>query len=210
MKTAAAMRTPGALRDAVIRVGPGRGFLVEDQHGLMVITAAHCLPWLPPCLTFSYTSGRTFKKLLGALGEAPTIWAECVFVDPISDVAVLAEPDGQALFDACAAFEAFVEGRPTLRPKRLTEARTDAWVLTLAASWKPCSVERSDFTEKYVNLPNTKIAGGMSGSPIVLSDGSVVGVIGSGGSETQYQEQSAVPACLPLWLQRKRRVGARA
>jgi hypothetical protein len=41
-----------ALKDAVIRVGDWLGFLVERQHGVLVITAAHCLT-----KTLSVTAG---------------------------------------------------------------------------------------------------------------------------------------------------------
>ena len=33
---------------AVITVGEGRGFLVKHRHEVLVITAAHCLPRIPP------------------------------------------------------------------------------------------------------------------------------------------------------------------
>jgi len=39
-------------------------------------------------MTFSHTEGRTYQRLLGELSGEPTVWAECLFADPISDVAV--------------------------------------------------------------------------------------------------------------------------
>jgi len=38
---------------AVIKVGDGRGFVVATDHEHIVITAAHCLPYFPPCMSFS-------------------------------------------------------------------------------------------------------------------------------------------------------------
>jgi hypothetical protein len=35
-----------------------------------------------------------------------TVWAQCVFVDPVADIAVLSEPDGQELFNEHEAYEA--------------------------------------------------------------------------------------------------------
>jgi hypothetical protein len=88
-----------ALR-AVVTVGYGRGFLLdapETRHKRVIVTAAHCLPHLPPAHGAAYLSERTYADLLGPLGEAPTIWTECLFADPVADIAVLTEPDGQEL-----------------------------------------------------------------------------------------------------------------
>ena len=43
-------------------------------------------------MTFSHTEERTYQRLLGELSGEPTVWAECLFADPISDVAVLGPP----------------------------------------------------------------------------------------------------------------------
>lgn len=111
---------------AVVTVGHGRGFVVEGINfigGLerYVITAAHCLPKskggqrLPPPHGSSYTEERTYKKLLAPLGKKPSVWCECLFVDPIADIAVLGTPDNQALFDEANAYEALVETTTALR-----------------------------------------------------------------------------------------------
>jgi hypothetical protein len=59
----------GAARasSAVITVGDGRGFVIGEY----VITAAHCLPWFPPCLSISYPEERTYPNLLALLGKKP-------------------------------------------------------------------------------------------------------------------------------------------
>ena len=54
---------------AVIRVGDGRGFVVQGpRHQKLVITAGHCLPFFPPCHGASYSEERSYQKLLGLLG----------------------------------------------------------------------------------------------------------------------------------------------
>jgi hypothetical protein len=88
------------LTGAVIRVGDGRGFVVERARQRLVLTAAHCLPHLPPANPMSHTEERTYEALLGPLGAEPTVWAECLFADPVADIAILDGPDNQALFDA--------------------------------------------------------------------------------------------------------------
>jgi hypothetical protein len=93
--------TPGIILNtsSVIRVGDGRGFVADGGQDKLVITAGHCLPFMPPCMNFSYLEERTYKRLLGPIGGETSIWAECLFVDPISDLAVLGPPDSQVLSD---------------------------------------------------------------------------------------------------------------
>jgi hypothetical protein len=84
---------------AVVTVGTGRGFVVKFQRrkavDRVVITAAHCLPSFPACMSFSHPEERKYENLIGPLGEKPSICAECLFVDPIGDIAVLGSPDTQ-------------------------------------------------------------------------------------------------------------------
>jgi hypothetical protein len=75
------------LRAGVVSVGQRRGSVIEINEQCYIITGAHCLPRLP-----SPNGGwaSIFKDLLGPLGsERPTVWAECIFVDPVADIAVL-------------------------------------------------------------------------------------------------------------------------
>jgi len=53
--------------------------------------------------------GGTYKALLGPLGAKPVVWAACLFVDPIADIAVLGQPDNQVLIDEAAAFDALMD-----------------------------------------------------------------------------------------------------
>jgi hypothetical protein len=76
-------------KNAIVKVGGGRGFVVQGERDRLVITAGHCLPDFPTCHSSSHTEERTYKALLGSLGEKPAVWAECLFADPIGDVAVL-------------------------------------------------------------------------------------------------------------------------
>ena len=82
------MLTPG-----VITAGSGRGFVVEGAGERLVITAAHCLPFLPPAQSFFGPKERTYGPLLARLGDEPRAWAVCRFIDPIADMAVLGSPD---------------------------------------------------------------------------------------------------------------------
>jgi hypothetical protein len=97
----------------IVRVGDGRGFVVRCQnyHGheeLVVITAAHCLPHFPPPHPAMYLEERTYQRILGPLGRGRVVWAECLFADPMADIAVLGSPDDQALYDKAEFYRRLV------------------------------------------------------------------------------------------------------
>ncbi len=103
------------LAASVIRVGNGRGV-----RRCYVVTAAHCLQKrvendelvgaLPPVL--SDLGQRTYTRFIGPRNEEPTIAAECLFADPVGDIAVLGCPDGQALFDEAESYVKFTSLLP--------------------------------------------------------------------------------------------------
>ena len=57
-----------SLKSGVITVGHGRGFVVEGAGERLVITAAHCLPSLPPALPSFGLEARTYGPLLARRG----------------------------------------------------------------------------------------------------------------------------------------------
>lgn len=117
---------------AVLRVGDGRGFVVKRRRYLggeerIVITAAHCLPYFPPSHPTAYLQELTYQALLGPLGGEPTVWAECLFADPIADVAVLGRPDNQELSDEADAYDLLLEGMETLLAGRGAANRRESF-----------------------------------------------------------------------------------
>lgn len=184
----------------------GRGFVVETKRRERpVITAAHCLPKLPPAHGASYTKERTYAEILGPLGHKRTVWAECVFADPIADLAVLKAPDDQELAEKADAYERLVEAAlplpitdialirlpiilPSTRLGTITsESMTvlgppswqgRAWVLSLDERWFSCAVSAGN---RGLNIPEAteRIEGGMSGSPIVSEEGRAMGALPS-------------------------------
>lgn len=201
------------LTDAVVSVGDGRGFLIKSQTAMpLVVTAAHCLAHLPPAHPASFTLERTYN-LLAERGQAPSICVECLFVDPIADVAVLGAPDGQVLPDESEAFEQFVENRPTFRVGGIRR-RSRAWLLTLDGQWRECVVDAVGRAGRTVSIIRDATQPGMSGSPIVTDNGRAIGLV-SIGSEThrlvggtlvpsrEAEDQHGQPALigtLPGWL----------
>jgi hypothetical protein len=177
---------------AVVKVGGGRGFVTETDRERLVITAAHCLPHLPA--RDGFAEERTYAKLLGRIERKRTpVWAECLFVDPIADLAVLGSPDNQELWEEAADYEALVGAaiplsigdftliRPphTLRGGETVFGRPQAecsgWLLSLDRRWFRCDVTAYSRGMNLTN-PAEAVVSGMSGSPVVRDDGTAIGL----------------------------------
>jgi hypothetical protein len=50
---------------------------------------------MPPAITAMNLNEKTYWGLIGPLGEKPSVAVEALFVDPLSDLAVLGPPDDQ-------------------------------------------------------------------------------------------------------------------
>ena len=168
------------VRDAIVRVGDGRGCLLAASYDeRIVLTAAHSLPHLPPAHAGSGADERTYFALLGPIGGDASIAAECRYADPVADLAVLGVPDQQEAPLLADAFETFTKGRPALRLTGLRR-RSPAWVLSLDGAWQRCTAEVQDRHGRALTLIDAEIVGGMSGSPALDSRGRVIGTVGPG------------------------------
>lgn len=208
----------------VVKVGGGRGFLIEHRIRIpacrvnktsypshvvkekLIVTAAHCLPQLPPAHALSYTEDRTYMNLLGRLdGAKNKVSSECLFVDPVADIAVLGAPDNQVFYDEVEGYDALVDDAPTLS---IGIARSGkGWLLALdRPEWIP-----TQLNVRGISLAIGPTEPGMSGSPILNSRGQAVGVVVIG-SETVSEGRRIVnenawgqPILirnLPAWLVR--------
>jgi hypothetical protein len=195
-KRGAGAFAPDALARAVLRVGDGRGFVVERRVDLgvepIIITAAHCLPRLPPPYEHllalpaphlaRYLGEETYERLLGPSGAEPTVWATCLFVDPIADIAVLGQPDNQALSRQADAYDRLVKA---MEPMAVADAPAQgvelvpggaaARVLSLGGEWIEGRVLRRGGWLKF--QPPETFVSGMSGSPIINTAGAAIGVV---------------------------------
>ena len=197
-------------RQAIIRVGGGRGFVVEDdQARRLVVTAAHCLPNLPPALPALDPQQKTYEKLLGPLDADPAVWCECVFVDPVADIAALGYPDGKGgLYDQARAYNELVDNARPLsiaapKVRRNSPGKATAYLLSLEGKWRECMVERvGTFGTSLVIEEGKLVAGGMSGSPIVSTDGKAIGLVSasSEGSNSISYGNPVLRDNLPAWF----------
>jgi Trypsin-like peptidase domain len=188
-----AMTKPLPSPSCVVKVGDGRGFLIEHRQKLprmkstyrkgslkpvdfvkrrLVITAAHCLPRLPPAPAASLTEDRTYCNLLASLESAKTsVWAECLFVDPIADIAILGCPDDQLLEEEADAYDELTDNAAVLRIGDVRSGR--GWVLSLDGRWVRTNLELASGGALLID----PTVGGMSGSPILNDVGRSVGVV---------------------------------
>ena len=190
----------------VVTVGDGRGFIVEGKFHRLVITAAHCLPYFPPCSSISSTGERTYEKLLGPLGKSPSIWAECLFVDPVGDIAVLSAVDNQEWSEQADAYEVLMDA---MTPLPIAHAPDDgaAWLLSLQGKWFTCRVKYPD-RALWLSDAIEGIMGGMSGSPILAENGQAIGVCVAGGGHlgeklTEGGPNPTLADGLPGWCLRE-------
>ena len=202
------------VRASVLTVGAGRGFVVEAYEIPLVITAAHCLPHLPPASALRNLEERTYARLLGPLGQREReVSAERVFADPVADLAVLGSPDDQELWDENQAYESLMASTSPLRigePCAQGEPpyKSPAWMLTLDERWVGCiTCHWSPASSLSIEDAAEPIVGGTSGSPILDVEGKAISVLVCAGGPTKEHHTAGGPfpqltESLPRWLVR--------
>ena len=188
------------LKSGVITVGDGRGFVVEGAGERLVITAAHCLPSLPPALPAFGLEARTYGPLLSRRGEEPRAWAVCRFVDPIADIAVLGSP-GNPHADE---YKALMETASALSIGGSLRNPVNFWVPARLLSldgrrWFSCTV-RHFGGPLWITHAAEVIRDGMSGSPIVTEIGTAIGVVCTAAAPWEGGPNPRLSHNLPGWL----------
>jgi hypothetical protein len=171
--------------------------LADDR---LITTAAHCLPYLPEPHPAD-TDSRLYQNLLGPIGGKLTVWAECIFVNPVADLAVLGSPDNQSLIEEAEAYEAFVE---SVTPFSIGDApeHGPVWLFSLEGEWFSCQARYLSWVNSLIGLTTDtqNIEAGMSGLPIVSETGEAVGVVSIGSNGNQHGPNPRLVRDLPGWL----------
>jgi hypothetical protein len=169
----------------VITVGNGHGFVVgRPKSRRYVITAAQCLPFLPSATSGFSTAERTYSGLLGPLGGKCAVATECLFVDPIANIAVLGCPQEFNSDEVAVAYIALTDESVPLpigdlrfyqREGGYPPKRTPGWLLSLQNRWFRCEVTAVRGMGVCINNAEEEINNGMIGAPIVIDNGSAIG-----------------------------------
>jgi hypothetical protein len=201
------------LRSGIVTVGNGRGFFVDaKREGAIVITAAHCLPSLPQ--PHPGTSG-IYPNVLGLLYAKPTVTAQCIFADPVNDIAVLGAPDANEAWedeensaDLAKAANLLSITAPSPMSGLAEMIQSPVTVYTLDGACAECLATicgRRLRIDKGAEL----IKPGMSGSPILLPDGSAIALVSltAGGlASANFGMSPTIAPCLPGWLTRQMQI----
>lgn len=175
----------------VVTVGSGRGAIIRGPSIKLIVTAAHCLPRIPRS-----SLSTSFTRLLGRLDGEPSIGADCLFVDPIADIAILGPDEPDSYFE-------FIEPLSCLEISRAKEG-THARLLSLKNKWFKCVV-RNSAGPLWLERAELPILDGMSGSPILSEDGRAFGLVNGSGTAKNSTAGGGHPQlveCLPGWLLR--------
>jgi len=197
---------------SVVRVGGGRGFIVRAHDNMrcerrFVVTAAHCLPHLPPAHPAREAEESVYPRLLGRLGKRATVWADCRFVDPIADIAVLGQPDDQVFTEEAEPYDELVGSAEPLaisdmKARDLYDLNSwdRVWALSLNGEWIEYQARHIGGSTLAVRAP---FVGGMSGSPILDDQGCAIAAVST------EQMNPRLTQALPGWLlagQKRRRM----
>jgi hypothetical protein len=202
-------------KGTILTVGEGRGFVVEHKYERLIVTAAHCLPHLPPADRAAYDWELCYPKLLGALGQKPSVMAQCLFANPVDDVAVLGSPDNQIMCDDAECYEALLECAVPFSIGQTPAKKKCGYLFSIEGDWFKCQVKSSG--SLWVSESAQPIRGGMSGSPVISKTGAAIGIVASAHvtiekgklkdiAADEYGSSNPCLACdLPVWLLRSQK-----
>jgi hypothetical protein len=198
-------KTDDRWTSALLTVGTGRGFLVEsNRDNPLVVTAANCLPFLPPPEITFEPDERNYPALVGHPGHERRISAWSHFIDLIANVAVLGRPCGDEYSVDWYGFDELTNGATPMTIGDPPENDGLAWIPSLDGRWFRCIVYNM-VRQLYVYERVEDFVAEMAGLPIVADDGSGIGVVSNTrhpADEDVLALQPRLTEALPRWLLR--------
>ena len=179
---------------SLLRVGYGRGFVVAGYEWPVdryVITAAHCLLTIPRHQTRSCKSlhdeqhqDMTLPGLVGPLDDEAMLEAECIYIDPTADIAVLSCPSPRAFEEEPDEAEADLALIDAVVPLKLGDSgplyKSPAYLIALDGRLVGCVVRHDNTANSlWIEAAIGSIADGMSGSPVLSREGKAIGIVAS-------------------------------
>ena len=120
---------------------------------------------MPPTTPAAHSYERTYEGLLGTLdGHTTDVSAECLFADPVADIAVLGCPEEKEF--SAELYESLVDEAPALRLGTMRKGR--GWLLALLGERWIATTLQVSFGSKGAFLSTGPTESGMSGSPILI------------------------------------------
>lgn len=194
----------------------GTGFLIDGSY---ILTVAHNVEALPDISRLDESQIKVPLASFGGAYSRVCSFAEVCFVDPVSDVAILKEFDFNASLST-SEYKQFLNKLGVEGLKDYSEFIDDTAELNISKEKKLNNNETVfivnwDGTEfvgsiiPNVGLPasmmityqsGAKILSGTSGAPVVLSDGTVCGIVKSSNDNGDEITAARVPLSLPNWI----------
>lgn len=174
----------------------GTGIVLGDEY---VVTCFHCIDALPDSMTLG-----TEPLFVGLGLDEQTTYGEVVFIDPCTDLAVI--NCASDFYEMTADYDELLNTRTNMNIAE-QEGMIDFKVFIPGFDGS-CLRGRAMFCGLYgINVrfdgEADRALPGMSGSPILNSNGHVVGILKSGSLNQPSADGSVVAKCLPKWLYRE-------
>jgi len=174
----------------------------DASHGTgIILTAAHCIE-------YDTSGGMTLGDYClerATTHEKKEIVTQVCAVEPVSDIAVLGEPDGQELYDEAVAFEEFCEG---IHPVPISTAEPELFkhfpifVFTHHRTWIKGTAQlcRKDAPNLVIKA---MIEAGTSGGAVVDELGNLMAIVSQSQDPPSLGSTGSGPRphrALPVWV----------